>query len=283
MALRINTNIAALNAHRQLLGTESKLNLSMEKLSSGFRINRASDDAAGLAIANRLRANVRSLTVASRNVTEGKALLQIAEGSANQIESILERMKELATQAASANAGEDGDKLDAEFQSLKEEIDRIVADTNYQEKPLLDGSFAGTFQVGSFSSGQQGGSSQIAISINVGGSSGTGLDTEGLGIDDLAIGDAEEADEALATINTAINHLADVLGGIGAGMNRLEYTYSNLQVQIENFSASESAIRDVDMAAEIVNFTKNQILLQAGTAMLAQANMSTQSVLSLFG
>jgi flagellin len=99
----------------------------------------------------------------------------------------------------------------------------------------------------------------------------------------LAIGDAEEADEALATINTAINHLADVLGGIGAGMNRLEYTYSNLQVQIENFSASESAIRDVDMAAEIVNFTKNQILLQAGTAMLAQANMSTQSVLSLFG
>ena len=283
MALRINTNIAALNAHRQLLGTESKLNLSMEKLSSGFRINRASDDAAGLAIANRLRANVRSLTVASRNVTEGKALLQIAEGSANQIESILERMKELATQAASANAGEDGDKLDAEFQSLKEEIDRIVADTNYQEKPLLDGSFAGTFQVGSFSSGQQGGSSQIAISINVDGSSGTGLDTEGLGIDDLAIGDAEEADEALATINTAINHLADVLGGIGAGMNRLEYTYSNLQVQIENFSASESAIRDVDMAAEIVNFTKNQILLQAGTAMLAQANMSTQSVLSLFG
>jgi len=283
MALRINTNIAGRNAHRQLLATESKLNLSMEKLSSGFRINRASDDAAGLAIANRLRANVRSLTVASRNVTEGKALLQIAEGSANQIESILERMKELATQAASANAGEDGDKLDAEFQSLKEEIDRIVADTNYQEKPLLDGSFAGTFQVGSFSSGQQGGSSQIAISINVGGSSGTGLDTEGLGIDDLAIGDAEEADEALATINTAINHLADVLGGIGAGMNRLEYTYSNLQVQIENFSASESAIRDVDMAAEIVIFTKNQILLQAGTAMLAQANMSTQSVLSLFG
>ena len=283
MALRINTNIAAINAHRQLLGTEAKLNMSMEKLSSGFRINRAADDAAGLAIANRLRTNVRSLTVASRNVTEGKALLQIAEGSANQIEGILERMKELATQAASANAGNDGDKLDAEFQTLKDEINRIVEDTNYQETALLDGTFAGTFQVGSSASTEFGGSSQINIAINVGGAEGTGLNTDGLGIAASAIDNAGGADLALSAINTAIDHLADVLGNIGAGMNRLDYTYSNLQVQIENFSASESVIRDVDMASEMVNFTKNQILLQAGTAMLAQANMSTQSVLSLFG
>ena len=283
MALRINTNIAAINAHRQLLGTEAKLGLSMEKLSSGFRINRAADDAAGLAIANRLRTNIRSLTVASRNVTEGKALLQIAEGSANQIESILERMKELATQAASSNAGLDGDKLDAEFQSLKDEIDRIVDDTEYQGTPLLDGDFIGTFQVGSSTSAEFHGSSQINIQINVGGAAGTGLDTAGLGISASAIDDADGADAALAAIDDAIDHLAEVLGNIGAAMNRLDYTYSNLQVQIENFSASESVIRDVDMASEMVNFTKNQILLQAGTAMLAQANMSTQVVLSLFG
>jgi len=272
MALRINTNIAALNAHRQLLGTESKLNLSMEKLSSGYRINRASDDAAGLAIANRLRVNVRSLNVASRNVVEGKSLLQVAEGSANQIEGILERMKELATQAASANAGTDLDKLDAEYQTLIEEIDRIVEDSEYQGTPLLDGSFSGTFQVGS---GGVAAADQINISIGE-------LSSSGLEIA-AALDSAENAVTAIGEIDDAIDALAEVLGDIGASMNRLDFTYSNLQVQIENFSASESVIRDVDMAAEMVNFTKNQILLQAGTAMLAQANMSTQSVLSLFG
>jgi len=274
MALRINTNVAAINAHRQLLGTEAKLNSSMEKLSSGYRINRASDDAAGLAIANRLRASVKSLTVASRNVTEGKALLQVGEGAANQIESILERMKELATQANSANAGDDVDKLQAEFGTLIDEIDRIAADTNYQGTLLLDGNFAGTFQVGAADSGTRAGSSQMNISI-----------TQGLSSADLSV-DAEDistdADGAIAAIDAAIDLVGTALGGIGAGMNRLDYTYSNLQVQIENFSASESVIRDVDMASEMVSFTKSQILLQAGTAMLAQANMSSQGVLSLF-
>jgi len=273
MALRINTNIAAINAHRQLLGTEAKLGLSMEKLSSGYRINRASDDAAGLAIANRLRTNVRSLTVASRNVTEAKSMLQIAEGSANQIENILERMKELATQAASENSGEDVDKLDAEFQALIDEIDRIVDDTEYQDTaPLLDGTFSGSFQVGSGGAAAD----QLAISISA-------LDSSGLGLASSSVSSHANAVTALGTIDDAIDTLADVLGNIGASMNRLDYTYSNLQVQIENFSASESVIRDVDMASEMVNFTKNQILLQAGTAMLAQANMSTQVVLSLFG
>jgi flagellin len=272
MALRINTNIAAINAHRQLLGTEAKLGLSMEKLSSGYRINRASDDAAGLAIANRLRTNVRSLTVASRNVTEAKSMLQIAEGSANQIENILERMKELATQAASENSGKDVDKLDAEFQALIDEIDRIVDDTEYQDTALLDGTFSGSFQVGSGGAAAD----QLAISISA-------LDSSGLGLASSSVSSHANAVTALGTIDDAIDTLADVLGNIGASMNRLDYTYSNLQVQIENFSASESVIRDVDMASEMVNFTKNQILLQAGTAMLAQANMSTQVVLSLFG
>ncbi len=274
MALRINTNVAAINAHRQLLGTEAKLNMSMEKLSSGFRINRASDDAAGLAIANRLRVNVRSLTVASRNVTEAKSMLQIAEGSVNQIESILERMKELATQASSANASGDLDKLDAEYQTLLDEIDRISADAEYQDTALLDGTFSGTFQVGS---GGTAGTDSMNVAID------TAVDTTGLSLTTSAVGTTENAITALTEIDDAIDDVATVLGDIGAGMNRLDYTYSNLQVQIENFSASESVIRDVDMASEMVTFTKNQILLQAGTAMLAQANMSTQNVLSLFG
>ena len=274
MALRINTNVAAINTHRQLLGTESKLNLSMEKLSSGFRINRASDDAAGLAIANRLRTNVRSLTVASRNVTEAKSMLQIAEGSVNQIEGILERMKELATQAASANAKGDIDKLNAEYQTLIEEIDRISADADYQDTALLDGNFSGTFQVGS---GDVAGTDSMNVAIE------TAVTSTGLSLVATEWTEASHAVSALTAIDSAIDSVAKVLGDIGAGMNRLDYTYSNLQVQIENFSASESVIRDVDMASEMVNFTKNQILLQAGTAMLAQANMSTQSVLSLFG
>lgn len=272
MALRINTNVAAINAHRQLLGTEAKLNSSMEKLSSGNRINRAADDAAGLAIANRLRVNVRSLTVASRNVVEGKSLLQVAEGSANQIEGILERMKELATQASSANAGTDLDKLDAEYQSLIDEIDRIVEDAEYQGTALLDGSFQGTFQVGS---GGTAAADQMSISIGQ-------LDSATLGVT-TALTSADNAVTAIGEIDDAIDDLSDVLGDIGASMNRLDFTYSNLQVQIENFSASESVIRDVDMASEMVSFTKSQILLQAGTAMLAQANMSSQGVLSLFG
>ena len=272
MALRINTNVAAINAHRQLLGTEAKLNSSMEKLSSGYRINRASDDAAGLAIANKLRTNVRSLTVAARNVTEGKSLLQIAEGSASQVENILERMKELATQAASANAGQDRDKLNAEFSQLKNEITRIVDDTKYQGTALLSTAYNQTFQVGS--------TADASSSINI---SYSALTLTGLGLTATAVDTDTAATTALTTIDTAIGTLSGVLGNIGAAMNRMDYTYSNLQVQIENFSASESAIRDVDMASEMVTFTKSQILLQAGTAMLAQANMSSQGVLSLFG
>lgn len=272
MALRINTNVAAINAHRQLLGTEAKLNSSMEKLSSGYRINRASDDAAGLAIANRLRTNVRSLTVASRNVSEGKALLAVAEGSANQIEGILERMKELATQASSANASSDLGKIDAEFDKLALEVTRISDSTKYQGVALLSSAYTGTFQVGS----ENATSSQISLST-------TALTLSGLTLNSADLSTAANARTALASIDAALDSLATTLGDIGATMNRLDYTYSNLQVQIENFSAADSVIRDADMASEMVTFTKNQILLQAGTAMLAQANMSSQGVLSLFG
>ena len=374
MALRINTNVAALNAHRQLLGTEQKLGLNMERLSSGYRINRASDDAAGLSVANRLRTNIRSLTVASRNVTEAKAMVAIAEGAANQVEGILERMKELATQAASDNAAQDRDKINAEFQSLRDEITRIVGDTEYQGTKLIDGTFGNALDVdtssadgvegldasgirlsgataGTFTITQAGTSISIAgpegisqavtaaatgvqslnfsalgITLNLNGSfdatnntlnnrtivvtGGTGtyqvgssneatedeisvslgnlkVDSLGSGagsmISDVSLETREDASAALTIIDDAIDAVGTVLGDIGAVVNRFDYTYSNLQITIENFSASESIIRDADMAAEMVNFTKNQILLQAGTAMLAQANMSSQGVLSLMG
>jgi flagellin len=272
MALRINTNVSAINTHRQLLGTEQKLNKSMERLSSGYRINSAADDAAGLAVANRLRANVRSLTVASRNVDEAKSLLKVAEGATNQLEGILERMKELATQAASANTSTaDKSKLNAEYQQLILEIDRIVDDTDYQGAALLDGTFSGTFQVGT------GAAAQDTINVAIG-----NLDSGTLGANGT-LDTAANAVTELTAIDGAIDTLATSLGNIGAAMNRLDYTYANIQVSIENFSASESVIRDADMAAEMVGFTKNQILLQAGTAMLAQANMSSQVILSLFG
>ncbi|MDX9763098.1 MAG: flagellin, partial [Desulfomonilia bacterium] len=342
MALRINTNVAALNAHRQLLGTEQKLGLSMERLSSGFRINRASDDAAGLAVANRLRTNIRSLTVASRNVTEAKAMVAIAEGAANQVEGILERMKELATQAASDNAALDRSKINAEFESLSAEIVRIVGDTEYQGTKLIDGTFgnaldeasstaavtdgsvegldasgirlggaaAGTFtisQTGTTISiaGPEGISQEVTaaatgvqnlnfsalgITLNLNGNfdaSNNALDTktivveggvgtyqvgssnvatedeisvslgdlkiESLGsgagsmISDVSLATRQDASAALTIIDDAIDAVGIVLGDIGAVVNRFDYTYSNLQITIENFSASESIIRDVDM------------------------------------
>ena len=363
MALRINTNVAALNAHRQLLGTEQKMGNNMEKLSSGYRINRASDDAAGLSVANRLRTNVRSLTVASRNVSEARAMVSIAEGAGSQIESILERMKELATQSASDNAANDRGKINSEFLKLKEEIVRIVGDTEYQGTKLVDGTFGATAassdtaaflasevslsgaaagnytlaaggttasltngtitQVVNFAANSSLNFSALGISIKttsgdatgdfagdtitVGGSGGTyqvgsgnqsaedqiavslgNLKVDQIGttattasIDNVDLTSRTGAVAGLKIIDDAIDDVGVVLGDIGAAVNRMDYTYSNLQVTIENFSASESVIRDVDMAAEMVSFTKNQILLQAGTAMLAQANMSSQGVLSL--
>jgi flagellin len=368
MALRINTNIAAVNAHRQLLGTEQAMGKNMQRLSSGYRINSAADDAAGLSVANRLRVEVRSLTVASRNVSEGKAMLNVAEGASNQIEAILERIKELATQSASDNAAQDRDKIDAEAQALMSEIDRIAADTKYQGTQLVTGNFgashnfagdtgvditglniggaaagdyafaadatgitltnsdtgvsqliaaadiadgvqtlnfsalgvkvttngafdasafdlngntftvtggSGVFQVGS---GNEGASEDI-INVTLGDLT-TGA--TGLNLTGLDLGTRDNAATALDTIDAAINLIGTTLGDMGAAINRMDYTYANLQVSIENFQASQSVIRDVDMADQMVSYTKNQILLQAGTAMLAQANTSSQVVLSLF-
>lgn len=273
MGLRIQNNIAALNAHKNLTISDSALSKSLERLSSGYRINRAADDAAGLAISQGMRADIASYNQASRNVSEANAMVQVAEGAYDQIGNMLVRLKELATQAASANAAGNLDKIDAEADALKAEIDRISDAAEYAGAPLLDGSL-GTqiFQVGSTADGF----SQIGVSFAT-------VSTASMSIDGLDLLSAGAAQTALTDVDAAIGTLNDSRGALGAIQNRLTYASANLSTTIENVQAAESVIRDVDMAAEMITFTKNQILLQAGTAMLAQANMAPQVVLSLFG
>jgi flagellin len=376
--MRINTNINAQNTLRNLNNTTNMIADSTAKLSSGFRINKASDDAAGLAIANKLRNTGAALTQASRNNDQAAAMLQIADGGASQIASILDRMKELATQAASANVGSDAGKLDAEYQQLKSEITRIVNTTVYQGQNLLDGSAGsgvtinatstafntgsdvdsvktlasavggttytlssaigsnGVVQLkngavvvdtvlakdgaqsltfanagivvntaGSFhaSTGAAAASFDGKTAITVAGVGGglhfvidstgnptdttkdelnvviTGITTTSLSHD---LNSQANAALAMGEIDTELGTVATALGTIGAAESRLGYASQVLAAKIQNYSAAESTIRDVDMAAEMANFSKDQILQQAGTAMLAQANQSSQSILKLF-
>jgi flagellin len=275
MALRINTNVAALNAHRQLADTDARLSVSMERLSSGYRINKAKDDVAGLSIANKFRMEVRSLRMAQQNVSQATAMLQMAEGGAQKIEGIIERLKELATLAASDNTDEGGrTSLNAEAQKLLSEIDRIANDTKYSGTDLLSTAVNFTFQVGSGNTADQ---DRITVTTT------RGLTSSDLGLNSLDLTSASGAQTALSSIDTALDRVNTALGEIGAAQSRLEFASANLAITIENIAASESTIRDVDMAFEVVNFTKNQILLQAGTAMLAQANMAPQNILALLG
>ncbi|MCX7982232.1 MAG: flagellin [Syntrophales bacterium] len=374
MAFRIQNNIAALNAQRNLGISEAGMNKSLQRLSSGYRINSASDDAAGLSISTRFRANIASIKVAQRNIAEANSLLQVAEGAMSQIGDILTRMKELATQAASANAGTDLDKIDAEFNQLRDEITRIVDSTQYQGTKLIDGSFGkimelkdwdevnnnkvsnvdvrnayeGDYTVtydkdehtltidyaasdGSFTisetvdldNGRAVNFEKLGISFAVNPmqdldnwtpdttfsvapkSGGTdaifqvGYDnsnysrlfvslanlsvgSSGLAINTISLAAQTDAQSAIATLDTAINKLAEARGNIGALINRFNYAGANLDTTLENFVAAESTIRDADMAQEMTSFTKNQILVQAGVAMLSQANQAPQLILSLF-
>lgn len=384
MGFRIQNNIAALNSLRFMDKNTQGMNKSLERLSSGYRINNAADDAAGLSSSMRMRAEVNSLNVASRNAAEATSLLQVAEGAMGQVDLILNRMKELATQAASGNAGADLGKIDAEAQALKTELDRIVNFTEYNDTKLLDGNFGSvtlsstaapaqltaangveyidvsnakanaqyTVTQASGSSGTEiilsdgaGVTQALTFSTSLGVNQNEVLDftqlgvkitvnsqfaaamvagtyTDGGGTIDTAdvlgaanfqIGNKNDgnhrlgfnlsdisttslkggatfsidlsststAQTALGDIDTAISHLAGKRADVGALINRLQYAQSNLAVSIENKSAAESTIRDVDMAAEMSTFTKNQILVQASTAMLAQANAAPQNVLSL--
>jgi flagellin len=275
MGLRINTNLQALNAHRQISDTDARLAASMQKLSSGYRINSAKDDVAGLSIANKFRLEVRGLRMAQQNVAQGNTMLQVAEGGANQIEGIVERLKELATLAASDNTDSDGrTRLNAEATALLSEIDRIASDTKYGGASLLSGSLSLTFQIGSGNTPTE---DQITVTTS------GGLLSSDLGLDSLSLSSIASAQAAISSIDSALTSVNTILGEIGAAQSRFEYASANLAVSVENLSASESTIRDVDMAFEMVNFTRNQILMQAGTAMLAQANLLPQNVLALLG
>ena len=255
--MRINTNVGALNSSKNAFVNTMATESSMRKLSSGLRISRAADDAAGLSIANKLRAQSRSLTVASANAEQGNAMLQIAEGSASTIQRILERQKELIIQRESTgNNISVSATLEAEIATLTLETARIIESTNFQGSTVFT-SLA--FQVSDSAAGGQ-------VTVNA----------------SLAAGTVTLAAAAtIANVDTALTAINSVLANIGAGQNRLDYTVQNLKNSIVNVKAAESTIRDVDMAEEMANFTKNNILTQAAQAMLSQANQSSQSVLSL--
>ncbi|MCE9602302.1 MAG: flagellin [Gemmatimonadetes bacterium] len=364
--MRINTNTGANDAFRNLSRVEADVQTSMAKLSSGFRINKAGDDAAGLGIANKLRADIRSLTQASKNAEQANSLLAVAEGGLQTVGKILERMKELATQSASDNTDTGGRvAIQAEFAVLRTEIDAITSTTKFQGKTLLDGSFgnsvnafspadigtgfaavrisgaaastytltssaAGTYTLTATSgdaqtitgvasgagtldfnglgikietnsafvntatpaattvvtAGAGGGSFMVRSSGDYTGDdnvslSGLDVDATALGISASSLSTLALSQAALSDIDAAIGVVNTAIGDVGAAQNRINYALENVRAQVTNFSAAESVIRDVDMAEEMTKFSKNQILAQAGTAMLAQANQSAQGVLQL--
>jgi len=275
MALRINTNIAALNAHRQLSETDNRLKITMERLSTGYRINRSRDDVAGLAIANKFRMEVRALRAAQQNVAQAQSLLQVAEGGTQKIETIVERLKELAISASSSNVDADGRaRINAEASALLAEIDQIASDTKYSGNSLLSGVINLTFQVGS---GNVTAEDRITVTTS------SGLLSSNLGLSALSLNSIASAQSALDALDAALVSVNLVVGEIGAAASRIEFASGNLAMVIENLDASHSTIRDADMAFEMVNLTRDQILLQAGTAMLTQANLIPQSVLALLG
>jgi flagellin len=266
----VQHNLTAMNANRNLSGVTDAQAKSTEKLSSGYRINRAADDAAGLTISEKMRSQIRGLNKASDNAQDGISLVQVAEGALNETHSILQRMNELATQAANdTNTSTDRDAIQMEINQLTSEIDRIRSTTQFNTMNLLDGSFTGkNLQVGSLS-GQS-----ISISI-------TNMNASSLGVSGLKVSSFSSAGKAMASIQAAINKVSTMRSTLGALQNRLEHTINNLDTTSENTQSAESRIRDVDMATEMVEYSKNNILAQAGQSMLAQANQSTQGVLSL--
>lgn len=275
MGLRINTNTASLNAQRTLWGTKVNLDKSMERLSSGQRINRAGDDAAGLAISENLRAQVRGLKQASRNAQDGISLVQVAEGSMNEISSILIRLRELAVQAASDTIGPvERQFLNVEYDQLISEVDRIADGTEFNGTQLLSG-------IGSILDFQVGTRNNPEIDRISFDASKADANSAALGINLTSVADKASSQNALSAIDQAIVSISAMRADFGAIQNRLQSTISNIQVSVENMSAANSRIRDVDVAEETSEMTKNNILLQAGTSVLAQANQSANSALAL--
>lgn len=272
--MRINNNLMAMNTHRQYAVNNNSVSKATERLSSGLKINRAGDDAAGLAISEKMRAQIRGLNMASKNSEDAISLVQTAEGALTETHAILQRMNELAVQAASdtnddetAN-GVDRAALQAEFAALIEEIDDIAELTTFNKKNLLDGNFAGDIQTGA--------NENETLEITIG-----DMSAEGLAVDTLNIGTKAGASAAITAVQTAVNTVSTQRASLGAIQNRLEHKINNLNTSAENLQAAESRIRDIDMAKEMTNFTTQNILVQAATAMLAQANAAPQNVLSL--
>ena len=283
MPVRIFNNVASLNAQRILGLNNDRLAKSVERISSGIRINRGADDAAGLAISEALRSDIRGLRQAVRNANDGIALINVAEGALNEQSSILIRLRELASQAATGTVGStERATIQLEFSALRNEIDRIAATSQFNGQGLVDGSLAS-----SITSANQ---VFIQVGIDSTANSRINLNTEInlkavtstiLGIDTLSVTAAAQALTTLDTINNAISTVTQARGQVGAVQNRLTRSLGNLSVTIENLQAAESGIRDADIAAEIADLTRNQILVQSATAMVGQANLIPQSILQL--
>lgn len=273
----ILTNVASMNAQRNVRNTQSSLAASLGRLSSGLRIQTAADDAAGLAISEKLKSQIRSLTQAERNALDGVSLIQTAEGAMNEVSGILTRMRELSMQSATGTIGDtERGFLDTEFDQLRNEINRIAAVTEFNGTKLLDGTI-GTGSEVSFQVGINN-TTNDSISVAV-----AALNATGLGIDAADVANSTNAQSALATIDTAIDTLSSSRGTLGAAQNRLFVTIANLGTARENLSSANSRIRDVDVASESANLTRNNILQQAGVSVLAQANQAPAIALSLIG
>lgn len=268
--MRINNNLMAMNTHRQLGNANAGGAKSMEKLSSGFRINRAGDDAAGLSISEKMRAQVRGLNMASKNSQDAISMIQTAEGALDETHSILQRMRELSVQAANdTNVDVDRTALKNEMDELVKEIDRIAEKTTFNEKTLLDGTLTSVkFQIGA--------DKGVSMTLKIG-----TMKAAKLSVNALVIASHGGAASAIAKVDAAIKTVSAERSKLGANQNRLEHTIKNLDNASENIQAAESRIRDVDMAKEMMEQTKQNILQQASTAMLAQANQAPQTVLSL--
>ncbi len=269
MAMIVKHNLQAMNSNRMLKVNSSTIAKSTEKLSSGYRINRAADDAAGLAISEKMRRQVRGLTQASTNAQDGISLVQTAEGALNEVHDMLQRMNELAVQASNGtNQDEDRGYIQQEVTQLINEITRTANDTTFNEKGLLNANTTVNIHVGTEAG------NQIVINLSK-------MDAGAIGVSGVNVSSSSGATGALTTIKNGIKAVSSLRANLGAVQNRLEHTVNNLDNVVENTQSSESAIRDTDMANEMVKYSNNNILAQAGQAMLAQANQANQGVLGL--
>ena len=283
MPIRIFNNITSINAQNLLGQNNNRLSNSVERISSGLRINKAADDAAGLAISEGLRSDIRSLRQAVRNSNDGVSLINIAEGALNEQASMLIRLRELASQAATGTTGStERATIQLEFNALRNEIDRITHTTVFNDQKLVDGSLASSVSS----------ANQIFIQVGIDNNANsrinlneqldlTAITVSALNIDSLSVTSASGALDALEAVNTAIGAVTAIRGQVGSVQNRLVRTISNLNISVENLQAAESQIRDADIAEEIALLTRNQIMVQASTAMVGQANLIPQSILQL--